>query len=119
MVGCKVQTREILVYTPTAALKCLKIITGGVAKLDISKSGNIIAVNLTGSLELVQPKDPAPKKEFSIRSRSPALVEPKSPRPTDPDPFITKLFLQPESIPSKIPTALSWAELQEQKRVAR
>lgn len=103
------------------ALKCLKcyFATGGVAKLDISKSGNIIAVNLTGSLELFQPKDPAPKKEFSIRSRSPALVEPKSPRPTDPDPFITKLFLQPESIPSKIPTALSWAELQEQKRVAR
>jgi len=46
-------------------------------------------------------------------------VEPKSPRPTDPDPFIVKLFLALQQTPLPTPAVASWAELQEQKRVAR
>lgn len=75
-------------------------------------------IPFTGTLQIFQPRD-LPKKEKSIRDRGPVLVEPKSPRPTDPEPFLLKMLSYPEVVPSAVPTDLSWAEKQEQNRIAR
>ena len=76
---------DLSTTVPTAYVHLFQYQTGGIAKLDISKSGCIITTNLTGTLQLFQPKEVPVKKEHSIRDRGPALVEPKSPRPSEPD----------------------------------
>ena len=96
--------------------------TGGVKTLDVAKtSGSILALNDKGSLQIFQNKTTSPTVSTAagqLDYTSP-IVQPRSPMPTEEDPWIGELMMLPDVVPEQEPTKLCWADEQEQKTRAK
>ncbi len=86
--------------------------TGGLVSTDMSKDQNILSLNLTGALQLFQPKG----LSMQLQSSFSVTSSPKAPKV---DPFVLSLFHMTPVVPKVFAPEISWDEMQEQARVAR
>ena len=86
--------------------------SGGLVANDMSKDQNILSLNLTGALQLFQPKGLSMQLQSSFSVTS-------TPKPPKVDPFVLSLFQSPNLVPKVFAPEMSWDEKQEQARVAR